>query len=100
MPRPILYFKEVERVIFPPFITKELSAKHRDASNIMAEFTPTLHAYITSDDTAILQGAINTPAIWEQNLAALSESTTWTFKRDPSTRSPILVTACQIRAVD
>jgi hypothetical protein len=70
MPRPMLYFKEVE-----------------DASNITIEFTPILRAYITSDykHTAILQGAIETPVIWEQNLAALSESTTWDLKRDPYT---------------
>lgn len=70
MPRPILYFKEVE-----------------DASNITIEFTPILRAYITSDYkyTAILQEAIDTPAIWEKNLAALSESTTWNLTRDPST---------------
>lgn len=70
MPRPILYFKEVE-----------------DASNITTQFTPILRAYITSDyqHTTILQGAIDTPAIWEQNLAALSGSTTWNLKRDPST---------------
>ncbi|KAG2153858.1 hypothetical protein DEU56DRAFT_425470 [Suillus clintonianus] len=70
MPRPVLYFKEVE-----------------DGSNITAQFTPMLRAYITSDyqDTAILHGAIDTPAIWEQNLAALSESTTWNLTRDPAT---------------
>ncbi|KAG1812441.1 uncharacterized protein BJ212DRAFT_1483075 [Suillus subaureus] len=70
MPRPILYFKEIEH-----------------ASNITIKFTSILRAYITSDykHTAILQGAIDTPAIWEQNLAALSESTTWDLKRDPST---------------
>lgn len=70
MPRPILHFKEVD-----------------DASNIKVQFTPILRAYITSDyrHTKILQKAIDTPAIWEQNLAALSESTTWTLKRDPYT---------------
>lgn len=70
MPRPILYFKEVD-----------------DASSIKVQFTPILRAYITSDyrHTKILESAINTPPIWEQNLAALSESTTWTLKRDPCT---------------
>lgn len=70
MPRPIFYFKEVE-----------------DASNITVEFAPILRAYITSDykETAILQGAVDAPAIWEQNLAALSESTTWNLERDPTT---------------
>jgi hypothetical protein len=69
------------------FITREFSGKRSDASNIKVQFTPILRAYITSDyrHTKILQKAIDAPAIWEQNLAALSESTTWTLKRDPYT---------------
>ncbi|KAG1742123.1 hypothetical protein EDB19DRAFT_1702133 [Suillus lakei] len=67
MPKPALYFKEVG-----------------DGSHVTAEFTPVLRAYITSDyqETAIIRGAIDTPAIWSQNLAALPEHTTWTLKRD------------------
>ncbi|KAG0701096.1 hypothetical protein DFH29DRAFT_982833 [Suillus ampliporus] len=59
----------------------------RDGSNVTAEFTPILRAYITSDyqETAVLQGAIETPVIWEQNLGAPTENTTWNLKRDPST---------------
>ncbi|KAG0708325.1 hypothetical protein DFH29DRAFT_476949 [Suillus ampliporus] len=68
MPQPALYFKEV-------------------GSTITAAFNPILRAYITSDyqETAILQGAIDTPAIWEHNLASLSESTTLNLHRDPAT---------------
>ncbi|KAG1724086.1 uncharacterized protein EDB91DRAFT_1171462 [Suillus paluster] len=70
MPKPVLYFKDVE-----------------DGSRVTAKFTPVLRAYITPnyEGTAILQSAIDTPVIWEQNLAALSESTTWNLKRDPAT---------------
>ncbi|KAG0698264.1 hypothetical protein DFH29DRAFT_834877 [Suillus ampliporus] len=70
MPVPALCFKDVG-----------------DGSNVTAEFTPVLRAYITSDyqETAVLQGAIETPVIWEQNLGALAENTTWNLKRDPST---------------
>ncbi|KIK40136.1 hypothetical protein CY34DRAFT_284714 [Suillus luteus UH-Slu-Lm8-n1] len=70
MPTPALYFTDVG-----------------DGSHVTAEFTPILRAYITSDyqETAILRGAIDTPAIWEQDLAALSDSTTWNLTRGPST---------------
>ncbi|KAG1759462.1 hypothetical protein EDD22DRAFT_141591 [Suillus occidentalis] len=70
MPKPALYFTDVG-----------------DGSNVTARFTPVLRAYITSDyqETAIIRGAIDTPAIWTQDLAALSQSTTWTLARDPAT---------------
>ncbi|KAG0708326.1 hypothetical protein DFH29DRAFT_477001 [Suillus ampliporus] len=70
MPKPALCFKEVG-----------------DSSNVTAEFTPILRAYITSDyqETEILRGAIDTPAIWEHDLASLSESTTLNLHRDPAT---------------
>ncbi|KAG1724084.1 uncharacterized protein EDB91DRAFT_144090 [Suillus paluster] len=69
MPKPALFFNEVG-----------------DGSNVTARFTPVLRAYITSDyqETAILRGAIDTPAIWSKNLAALPESTIWNLKRDPA----------------
>ncbi|KAG0695718.1 hypothetical protein DFH29DRAFT_1083255 [Suillus ampliporus] len=70
MPQPALYFKEVGV-----------------SSTVTAAFNPIMRAYITSDyqETAILQGAIDTPAIWEHNLASLSESTTLNLHRDPAT---------------
>jgi hypothetical protein len=88
MPKPALYFKEVGYVIFPVFLLQSAhSTKHRDGSHVTAKFTPILRAYITSDyqETAIIRGAIDTPAIWEHDLAALSDSTTWNLTRDPST---------------
>ncbi|KAG0693666.1 hypothetical protein DFH29DRAFT_1084146 [Suillus ampliporus] len=73
-------------------LTQDMAIRHsqyttRDGSNVTAEFTPILRAYITSDyqETAVLQGAIETPVIWEQNLGAPTENTTWNLKRDPST---------------
>ncbi|KAG1846388.1 hypothetical protein DFJ58DRAFT_730516 [Suillus subalutaceus] len=70
MPMPALYFNEVG-----------------DESSVKAQFTPILCVYITLDyrETAILQGAINTPAIWTQDLAVLSENMTWNLKRDTAT---------------
>jgi hypothetical protein len=70
MPTPALYFNDVG-----------------DGSSVKAQFTPILRVYVTSDyqETAILRGAIDTPAIWTQDLAALAESTTWTLKRDMAT---------------
>ncbi|KAG1864399.1 hypothetical protein F4604DRAFT_2028187 [Suillus subluteus] len=70
MPKPALYFNGVG-----------------DGSHVTARFTPVLRAYITSDyqETAIIRGAIDTPAIWSQDLAGLAESTTWTLKRDAAT---------------
>ncbi|KAG1777069.1 hypothetical protein EV702DRAFT_1105493 [Suillus placidus] len=69
MPTPALYFNGVG-----------------DGSHVTAKFTPVLRAYITSDyqETAILRGAIDTPAIWSRNLAELAPSTTWTLTRDPA----------------
>ncbi|KAG1770429.1 hypothetical protein EDD22DRAFT_948379 [Suillus occidentalis] len=78
MPQPALYFNEVG-----------------DGSNVTAQFTPVLRAYITSDyqETAIIRGAIDTPAIWSQNLAAISESTTWNLNRDAATGHYTIVQA-------
>jgi hypothetical protein len=88
MPKPALYFKDVGYVIFPVFhLQSAHSTKRRDGSHVTAKFTPVLRAYITSDyqETAIIRGAIDTPAIWSQDLAALSDSTTWNLTRDPAT---------------
>ncbi|KAG2339417.1 hypothetical protein BDR05DRAFT_1003378 [Suillus weaverae] len=69
MPTPALYFNGVG-----------------DGSHVSAKFTPVLRAYLTSDyqETAILRGAIDTPAIWTRNLAELAPSTTWNLARDPA----------------
>ncbi|KAG2037048.1 hypothetical protein BDR03DRAFT_1011181 [Suillus americanus] len=70
MPQPALYFNGVG-----------------DGSQVTARFTPILRAYITSDyqETAVIRGAINTPAIWSHDLTGLAESTTWTLNRDAAT---------------
>lgn len=69
-PKPVLYFKDVE-----------------DGGVVKAKFFPILRAYISSDhqETSILEGAICTDSIWEQNLAQLPESTTLTLSREPAT---------------
>ncbi|KAG1777082.1 hypothetical protein EV702DRAFT_1105693 [Suillus placidus] len=76
MPTPALYFSGVG-----------------DGSHVSAKFTPVLRAYITSDyqETAILRGAIDTPAIWSRNLAELSPSTTWSLTREPASGKYTLV---------
>ncbi|KAG2364378.1 hypothetical protein BDR07DRAFT_1401556 [Suillus spraguei] len=54
-------------------------------SRVVAKFTPKLRAYITSDyeQTAILQRAIDTRCIWEQDLSFLeSDNTTWKVTYD------------------
>ncbi|KAG1865870.1 hypothetical protein DFJ58DRAFT_153737 [Suillus subalutaceus] len=68
MPTPALYFNDVG-----------------DGSNAVAKFIPKLRAYITSDygQTAILQRAIDSHCIWEQDLSYLdSENTTWKLTYD------------------
>ncbi|KAG2755346.1 hypothetical protein P692DRAFT_20827007 [Suillus brevipes Sb2] len=70
MPTPVLYFSDVG-----------------DGSCAEAKFTPKLRAYITTDfvQTAILQRAIDTQCIWEQDLSCLdSEDTTWRLVYDNS----------------
>ncbi|KAG2068195.1 hypothetical protein BDR04DRAFT_1079616 [Suillus decipiens] len=76
MPKPIFYFNGVG-----------------DGSHVTAWFTPILHTYITSDyqKTTIIQGAIDMPVIWMQDLSALPESTTWTLTHDTVTGHYALV---------
>ncbi|KAG1868498.1 hypothetical protein F4604DRAFT_1956423 [Suillus subluteus] len=66
-PKPVLYFKDVDVV--------------------KAKFAPILRAYISSDhqETSVLQGAICTDSIWEQDLTQLPECTTLTLRREPAT---------------
>jgi hypothetical protein len=96
MPQPALYFNDVGYVIFRLFFLQSAySTKRRDGSNVTAQFTPVLRAYITSDyqETAIIRGAIDTPAIWTQDLGAISESTTWNLNRDSATGHYTIVQA-------
>ncbi|KAG2128530.1 uncharacterized protein EDB93DRAFT_1184555 [Suillus bovinus] len=70
MPTPVLYFNDVG-----------------DGSRVTAKYTPVLRAYITADyeETAILRGQVDTPAIWSQDLTGLAQNTTWNLARDPNT---------------
>ncbi|KAG1757722.1 hypothetical protein EDB19DRAFT_59526 [Suillus lakei] len=58
-----------------------------DISNVTAQFTPVLRAYVTSgyQETQILRGEIQSPVLWDQDLAALPETTTWNLTRDAAT---------------
>jgi hypothetical protein len=88
LPTPVLYFNEVGSVIFPLYLSQATHrATRRDGSNITAQFTPKLRAYVTSDykETEILKGEIHSPLLWEKNLAELAETTTWNLTRDPAT---------------
>jgi hypothetical protein len=69
-PKPVFYFRDVE-----------------DGSLVKAQFAPILHAYISSDhqETSVLEGAICTDSIWEQDLTQLPESTTLRLSREPAT---------------
>lgn len=60
-------------------------SKFESGSEITAQFTPKLRAYITSayDEAAILRAAIHTSPIWECDLTALDQSTTWKITWDP-----------------
>ncbi|KAG2149130.1 uncharacterized protein EDB93DRAFT_1250053 [Suillus bovinus] len=70
MPTPVLYFSDVG-----------------DGSRVTAKYTPVLRAYITADyeETAILRGQVDTPAIWTQDLTGLAQNTTWNLSRDANT---------------
>ncbi|KAG1799883.1 uncharacterized protein HD556DRAFT_73814 [Suillus plorans] len=54
---------------------------------VTAKFTPVLPVYITSDyeETDIVRGQVDTPAMWPQDLTTLAQSTTWNLARDPNT---------------
>ncbi|KIJ28786.1 hypothetical protein M422DRAFT_189328 [Sphaerobolus stellatus SS14] len=64
------------------FLTNKLNN-----ANVTAEFTPKLSAYVTTDyqENEVLRGAIQTGAIWQENLAKLPLVTSWIFKQDPAT---------------
>jgi hypothetical protein len=96
VPTPALYFDEVGYVIFPLFFLQSAhSTKCRDGSQVTAQLTPILRVYLTSDyqESTILRGAIETPAIWSQDLTGLAQHTAWNLKRDPSSGRYTLVHA-------
>ncbi|KAG8793425.1 hypothetical protein FRC12_002800 [Ceratobasidium sp. 428] len=53
-------------------------------SNITAQFTPVLRAYVTRDYQAsqLLRGEVETDTIWEQNINELNDVTGWNFQED------------------
>ncbi|KIL59794.1 hypothetical protein M378DRAFT_26805 [Amanita muscaria Koide BX008] len=63
--------------------------------NVTAQFNPTLKAYITEDyqENSVLRGAIQTPVVWKQNLAALEETSNWKLERDPVSGQYSITTA-------
>jgi len=67
-------------------------------ANVTAEFTPKLSAYVTADyqENEVLRGAIQTPPIWQENLAKLPVTSAWTFKQDHATGEYKLVPATMI----
>ncbi|KAG2029946.1 hypothetical protein BDR03DRAFT_975278 [Suillus americanus] len=52
-----------------------------------AEFTPVLRGYIGTDyqENSLIKGQVETDRLFEENLAALDEHTTWAITYDPST---------------
>lgn len=68
MPTPVLYLSDIG-----------------DSSRVTAKFTSVLPIYITSDyeETDIVRGQVDTPAMWTQDLTTLAQSTSWNLARDP-----------------
>ncbi|KAG1772972.1 hypothetical protein EV702DRAFT_1132079 [Suillus placidus] len=71
LPTPMLYFGDV-----------------RNGSKVTPQFYPRLRAYVTSGyrEAEILRGEIAAPTLWDQNLAALDETTTWNLTWDTTGR--------------
>jgi hypothetical protein len=69
-PDPALFFKEVE-----------------DSTNAIAQWKPVLRIYLESDyqETEVLVDAIDSTAIWEQDLHRLFRNTTFNLERDTLT---------------
>jgi len=66
-PTPVLYWNDVG-----------------DESNVTAKFTPRLKVYVYSDyqENAVIRGAIQSPAIWTQDISRLGENIELTLTRD------------------
>lgn len=64
-----------------------ISYDHSRTSSVIADFTPTLAAYIAADyqENEIIRGEVSSPVIWKQNLAGLSETSNWVLLYDPTT---------------
>ncbi|QRV94541.1 hypothetical protein RhiJN_22559 [Ceratobasidium sp. AG-Ba] len=58
-------------------------------SNITAQFTPVLTAYVTRDykESQMLRGEVETDPIWSQDLNMLDDVTSWNFVEDGASGS-------------
>ncbi|QRV90243.1 hypothetical protein RhiJN_18261 [Ceratobasidium sp. AG-Ba] len=58
-------------------------------SNITAQFTPKLTAYVTREyqESQYLRGEVETEAIWSQDLNLLDDVSSWNFVEDPESGS-------------
>ncbi|KAF8600681.1 hypothetical protein BDV93DRAFT_525265 [Ceratobasidium sp. AG-I] len=67
-------------------------------SNISAQFTPTLTAYITRDykTSQMLRGEVETDAIWTQNLNELDDVTGWNLIEDEESGQFTIVPASRV----
>jgi hypothetical protein len=84
-PVPTLFFKEVEYVNSPSFPLREThSSYRRDGINVAAQCKPVLRVYVESDyqETEVLVDAIDSTAIWEQDLHRLFRNTTFNLGWD------------------
>ncbi|KAG8736739.1 hypothetical protein FRC10_008981 [Ceratobasidium sp. 414] len=61
-------------------------------SNITAQFTPILTAYVTRDyqESQLLRGEVETDAIWTQNINEIDDVTGWNFTEDDSSGSFVI----------
>ncbi|KAG2154328.1 uncharacterized protein EDB93DRAFT_1269715 [Suillus bovinus] len=57
------------------------------AQKLNAEFTPILRGYIGTDyqENSLIKGQVETDRLFEQDLAALDDNTTWNITYEPST---------------
>ncbi|KAG1782346.1 hypothetical protein EV702DRAFT_377156 [Suillus placidus] len=84
-PAPVLFFKEVE-----------------NGRNATAQWKPVLRVYLESDyrETEVLVNAINSAAIWEQDLHLLFRNTIFNLERDTKTgRCTLTKTQCMTSEV-
>ena len=56
----------------------------RADSSVVAKFTPTLRAYVTSQykKNELIEGEVQGDKIWEKNLATLADDTDWKLEYD------------------
>jgi len=69
--------------------------KYRNGNSAQARYHPTLRAYLYSDyqETELITGAIASAVLFEEDLAKLADSTTWSLSRDATTGAYTIDTA-------